>query len=63
MKSKNKTKTQEPDLKNNFDTLSQAFEGGHFYGLEYVLEDFFQNTTLKSKVTAKSEIDWFGLYQ
>jgi hypothetical protein len=29
---------------NNFDALSQQFVGGSFYGLEYVLEDFFQHT-------------------
>jgi hypothetical protein len=29
----------------------------------YLLEDFFQNTTVKPTTKAKSDIDWFGLYQ
>jgi hypothetical protein len=62
MKFTKKTNSPEPDLKNNFDALCQSFEGGHFYGLEYVLDDFFQNTTVKHPEPVKSEIDWFGLY-
>jgi hypothetical protein len=55
----NKTSNIEPD--NNFDALSQGFDGEHFYGLEYILEDFFQNTTVKTAVPAQPSFDWFGL--
>jgi hypothetical protein len=55
----NKTSTIEPD--NNFDALSQGFDGEHFYGLEYILEDFFQNTAVKATAPAQQPVDWFGL--
>ncbi len=55
----NTTSTIEPD--NNFDALSQGFDGEHFYGLEYILEDFFQNTTVKAAAPAQQSFDWFGL--
>ena len=65
MKSTNKNKTSEVNQNNNFDALCQGFEGGSFYGLEYILEDFFQNTPVKPKSStyAHPGIDWFGLYQ
>lgn len=47
---------------NQFDALCQDFDGRNFYGLEYVLEDFFQNTTVKKPVSAHPAFDWFGLY-
>lgn len=59
----NKTKISEVNSTNNFDALCQVFEGGSFYGLEYILEDFFQGTTVKPSVPVNSDIDWFGLYQ
>jgi hypothetical protein len=55
-------KTQESNPKNHFDILSQDFDGGGFYGLEYILEDFFQSTTVKNSVTDSPSADWFGLY-
>jgi hypothetical protein len=61
MKSINNNKTPEVDQSNNFDALCQGFDGGSFYGLEYILEDFFQGTTAKSKAPARSTVDWFGL--
>ena len=60
MKSNN-NKVPEDDQTNNFDTLSQGFDGGIFYGLEYILEDFFQDAKVKSSVASRSVIDWFGL--
>jgi hypothetical protein len=63
MKISNKTKKSEVNPNNNFDVLCQGFEGGSFYGLEYILEDFFQSSELKPSASAKSDIDWFGLYQ
>ena len=47
---------------NQFDTLCPGFNGRNFYGLEYVLEDFFQNITTKKPVSADPAFDWFGLY-
>ena len=47
---------------NQFDTLCLDFNGSSFYGLEYVLEDFFQNITTKKPVSADPAFDWFGLY-
>ena len=61
MKIPNKTKTPEVDQHINFDALCQGFEGGRFYGLEYILEDFFQNTPIKPSTPAHPGIDWFGL--
>jgi hypothetical protein len=63
MKIPNKTKTPEADQIINFDALCKGFEGGSFYGLEYILEDFFQNTSVKPSAPAHPGIDWFGLYQ
>jgi hypothetical protein len=48
----------------NFDALSQGFDGGNFYGLEYILDDFFDGKS-PQKTTAPaqhSSVDWFGLY-
>ncbi len=63
MKVTNKTKTSEENPNNNFEILCQGFVGGNFYGLEYILDDFFQNTTVKPSVPVHPVIDWFGLYQ
>lgn len=63
MKVTNKTKIPEVNSTINFDTLCQGFEGGSFYGLEYILEDFFQNTEAKPCAPTKPDFDWFGLYQ
>ena len=63
MKIPNKTKTPEVNPNNKFDALCQGFEGGRFYGLEYILEDFFQNAQVKTSAPDHTGIDWFGLYQ
>ena len=47
---------------NQFDTLCLDFNGSSFYGLEYVLEDFFHNITAKKPVPTLPVVDWFGLY-
>jgi hypothetical protein len=62
MKAINETKTSEVNSNNYFDTLCQGFHGGSFYGLEYILEDFFQNTTVKPSISVRPTVDWFGLY-
>jgi hypothetical protein len=58
----NENKTPNVNLNNKFDALCQEFNGGSFYGLEYVLEDFFQCSTLKPSVQTPPTVDWFGLY-
>ncbi|ESS67383.1 hypothetical protein MGMO_167c00040 [Methyloglobulus morosus KoM1] len=63
MKATNKTKTPEAEQHISFDALCHGFEGGRFYGLEYILEDFFQNTPVKPPTPAHPGIDWFGLHQ
>jgi hypothetical protein len=50
------------DVNNQFDTLCQGFMGRSFYGLEYVLEEFFQDISVKPLKNTPS-IDWFELYQ
>ena len=55
----NKTPDIEPD--NNFDVLCQGFDGKHFYGLEYILEDFFQSKEVKPSDSVQKSVDWFGL--
>ena len=57
MKGIHKIKTSEISRNINFDALCQEFEGGSFYGLEYILEDFFQYTTVKPSVPARSSVD------
>jgi len=63
MKATNKTKMPEANSNNNFDVLCKGFESGSFYGLEYILEDFFQNAQVKTSAPDHTGIDWFGLYQ
>lgn len=58
----NNNKTQDVNYKNDLDILCQEFDGQSFYGLEYILEEFFQSTTVKPSVPASHYIDWFGLY-
>jgi hypothetical protein len=48
--------TLKPNVTLNFDTLCQEFDGDSFYGLEYILDEYFQETT------APPSIDWFGLH-
>jgi len=47
---------------NNFDALCQEFDGESFYGLEYILDDFFANKTAKPQTSIQPPVDWFGLY-
>jgi hypothetical protein len=44
----------------NFDALCQDFDGQSFYGLEYILEDFFHDKTPKNAAASYSSLDWFG---
>jgi hypothetical protein len=46
---------------NFLDTLCLGFEGGSFYGLEYVLDDLFEETKELLPVSALPGFDWFGL--
>jgi hypothetical protein len=62
MKTTNESETSEVNSNDNFDALCLEFEGGSFYGLEYILEDFFQNPTIKPSIPVRPAIDWFGLY-
>jgi hypothetical protein len=62
MKARNENKMPLVNRNINFDALSQEFDGGSFYGLEYVLEDFLQNTIVKPTAPVRPAIDWFGLY-
>lgn len=61
MKAINQNKTPEANLDDNFDVLCQGFDGGSFYGLEYILDDFFQSTTAKPTIPVQHSVDWFGL--
>jgi hypothetical protein len=61
MKTINQNKTPDVNLDNDFDVLCQGFDNGNFYGLEYILEDFFQNTPLKPANPVQHSVDWFGL--
>lgn len=56
------TETPEPDPDNNLETLCQEFGGTSFYGLEYIVDDLFQNINIKSSVVSSKSVDWFGLY-
>jgi hypothetical protein len=57
MKATNEPKMSEVNSNNDFDALCLGFEGG-----SYILEDFFQNTTIKPSIPVGPVIDWFGLY-
>ena len=61
MKTINQNKIPDVNLDNNFDVFCQGFDNGSFYGLEYILEDFFQNTTVKPVNPVQHSVDWFGL--
>ncbi len=61
MKAMNKNNSPETNLKNNFDILCHEFDDGSFYGLEYILDDFFQSTAKKTTDPSHPSIDWFGL--
>ena len=61
MKEINQNEMSDVNPDNNFDTLCQQFDNGSFYGLEYILEDFFQNTAVKPSFPVQHSVDWFGL--
>jgi hypothetical protein len=45
------------------ESLCQEFNGISFYGLEYIIEDFFQTGHAKSANPSSSPpVDWFGLH-
>lgn len=54
-------KTPDTNFDNNFDVLCEGFDGEHFYGLEYILDDFFQNPAIKPTTPVQQSVDWFGL--
>jgi hypothetical protein len=54
--------TIKPNVTPNLDALCQEFNGNSFYGLEYILDEYFQETTTHPSVPAPPSIDWFGLY-
>ncbi|MEQ1637368.1 MAG: hypothetical protein ABL903_11800 [Methylococcales bacterium] len=55
----NNTSTENQTI--NFDALCQEFDGQSFYGLEYVLEEVFQQPAVASITLSSSTVDWFGL--
>ncbi|MDD5577728.1 MAG: hypothetical protein PHY16_00440 [Methylobacter sp.] len=63
MKANNTSKIPDANVNDDFDTFCQEFDGGSFYGLEYILEDFFQRTKAKPSEPARPSVDWFGLYE
>lgn len=44
------------------ESLCQEFDGSSFYGLEYIIEDFFQGKKIKAFNSTFQSVDWFGLY-
>ena len=62
MKVRNQTKPVALNRTINFDALCREFDGGSFYGLEYILDDISPNKKRKPTPPARSSIDWFGLY-
>jgi hypothetical protein len=61
MKAINSSKTPDVNFSVNLEILCQEFNGESFYGLEYILDDFFKNKTAKISVPARPSVDWFGL--
>jgi hypothetical protein len=61
MKAMNRNNIPETGLKNTFDILCQEFDDGSFYGLEYILDDFFESTNISPSNSIQQSIDWFGL--
>jgi hypothetical protein len=44
------------------ESLCQEFDGSSFYGLEYIIEDFFQEKRTNALNSISQTVDWFGLY-
>jgi len=61
MKLTNKINTTVVNPSTFLDTLCLGFEGGSFYGLEYVLDDFNESAKEKPPVPFLHGFDWFGL--
>lgn len=62
MKAINSSKTPDANFSDNLEILCQEFNGESFYGLEYILDEFFKNKTVKPSVPAHPSVDWFGLF-
>ena len=61
MKLTNKINTTVVNPSTFLDTLCLGFEGGSFYGLEYVLDDLNESAKEKTPVPILPGFDWFGL--
>jgi hypothetical protein len=52
-----------PNRKPILELLSEEFNGASFYGLEYILDDFFPTKKASAaNFTLSAPVDWFGLY-
>ncbi|MGR8941107.1 MAG: hypothetical protein ACU83P_05900 [Gammaproteobacteria bacterium] len=56
-----KKRTVESSPTNSLDDLCQEFDGISFYGLEYIVEDFFQSQKTNPPHSSFEDVDWFGL--
>lgn len=54
--------TMRRNSNDRLEALCQEFNGISFYGLEYILEDFFQMEGARSANLTSTSVDWFGLY-
>jgi hypothetical protein len=62
MKLTNNLTNSEENFGTFINSMSQGFEGESFYGLEYVLDDFLENSKKKAPaLTSPADFDWFGL--
>lgn len=62
MEAGKKINNQELNTNNNLDVLCREFNGESFYGLEYIVEDFFQIDSNSTHLKQGSAFDWFGLF-
>ena len=53
---------QQAATKNFFETLGKEFNGGSFYGLEYILDELLNNEK-NCSIKVSVDYDWFGLRQ
>jgi hypothetical protein len=60
MKTINQYEIAEINVNDPFNSFWQAFNSGGSYGLEYVLDELFQDMTAKP-VSGSPTVDWFGL--
>jgi hypothetical protein len=61
MKVTHNPKFSEDSISTFMNSLCQGFEGESFYGLEYVLDDYLENSKEKSLAPKPVGFDWFGL--